>query len=188
MPDRRTNRGNGSLRCLLTGLDAVGRAKELEQPDVAELWRDHDVGWIADEARARNSILDQRERAREHREHTRLVPTALEEVADKPDPLEFRVRWVGVFIVDIVERVVFERSLAEGIGVEVDRDGNMGAEGATDRNGDGIDQSTVDEPVAIVTHGWEKTGDRIRGPNGIDQGTTADPDFLTGREVGSHRD
>src|SRR5260370_19847049 len=61
MPDRRTNRGNGSLRRLLTGLDAVGRAKELEQPDVAELWRDHDVGWIADEARARNSILDQRE-------------------------------------------------------------------------------------------------------------------------------
>src|SRR4029077_5957113 len=112
MPDRRTNRGNGSLRCLLTGLDAVGRAKELEQPDVAELWRDHDVGWIADEARARNSILDQRERAREHREHTRLVPTALEEVADKPDPLEVRVRRVGVFLLHILRAGGFQKSLA----------------------------------------------------------------------------
>jgi hypothetical protein len=54
----------------------------------------------------------------------------------------------------------------------------MSAQGATHRDGDGIDQGAVNEPVAIVTHGWEKTGDRIKGPNGIDQGTPADPRLL----------
>ena len=134
--NRRTDCRNSYLGRLLTSLDTVGCSKELEQPDVAELWRDHDVRGITDETRACDSILDERERARKHREHTRLVATAVEEVADEPGPLEFQVRTAGAFIFDIVERVVLKWSLAEGIGIEVDSDCDMGTEGATDEEPD----------------------------------------------------
>src|SRR5262249_24637884 len=63
----------------------------------------------------------------------------------------------------------------------------MGAQRATDRDRDRIDQRAIDEPAAVMTNGWEKTGDRIRGSNGIDQCATSDPNLLTRREIGGHR-
>src|SRR5207302_9459884 len=126
MSDRSTDCWSSYLRRLPTSLDTVRRTKELEQSHVGGFVRDHDIRGITDEARACDSILDERERARKHREHTRLVATAMKQVADEAGPLELHVRTIGALIFDIIERVVLKWSLAEGIGVEVDSDCDMG--------------------------------------------------------------
>src|SRR5438876_7012951 len=129
----------------LTCNDALCGAVELEEPHVPYLGRNQDIRRVAGEARPSDAVLYDAERARDDREQTGIAAPSTQEPAHGSHGESLALGFIDSFVFDHLERfVIFQRTFAQIIHVETDRDRDIGAKGATNRDRDGVDQSAVD--------------------------------------------
>lgn len=69
-------------------------------------------------------------------------------------------------------------------GVEIDGDDDAGAESPARRDGDGIDQRSIDEPPAIEPNRWKEPRDGVGRPRRLEQIAALKTYFVTGAELG----
>jgi len=129
----------------LTRNDALRGAVELEEPHVPHLGRNQDIRRVASEARPGDAVLYDAESARDDREQTGIAATSTQEPAHGSNGESLALGFIDSLVFDHLERfVIFQRTFAQIIHVETDRDRDIGAKGTTDRDRDRVDQSAVD--------------------------------------------
>ncbi len=70
---------------------------------------------------------------------------------------------------------------------KIDRDDDLGAHGATERNGDGVHNAAVDQVPTVVQHWPEQSGHGTRSADGIGNLALAQPKLFSRRQIGSDR-
>jgi hypothetical protein len=76
--------------------------------------------------------------------------------------------------------VILKQTFAQIIHVETDRDRDIGAQCATNRDRDRVDQGTVDQAVPAMLHRREKARDCVGGADRLDQISLTKPDLMAG--------
>src|SRR6185312_10174337 len=87
-----------------------------------------------------------------------------------------------------IERILAGGRRSEGIGIEIDRDGEPRAEGAADRDRHRVDQRAIDQPAPVHRHRRKEAGNGIGGAHRIDDAALAQPYLMAGVEIGGDAD